>query len=301
MPKLSQLGIEEYFALLVEEINSSYRKARISHKSGNIPTAGDTVERYVRNLIKDRIPTRHSVTQGHIVDQHLTTSGQFDVLIADEKGSPTLATYENGTQFLTYESIYSIGEVKCSYSKKRKEPIGEFIEKIQFVNEQMQRKEIDPFQQSQEYHVSANNFGKKHRTNEGWLYKNPLFKFMFFVNSKSTKPADVVKILQQHDQKHIPNLICFLDQGIALSVLSSPGEGDNGVREGYQVQLYPEFHEDNHQAKWKILQFTKGSTAILAYLIYSLNYHLSHCVVERVDLLNYHKEFFGIANSFPED
>src|SRR4051812_28702236 len=101
---MQPLDITAFFASEAEHLANTYRKAAVPHKAKNIVTAGDTVERAVRKFIKERIPNRYYTTHGHIVDQSLSVSGQFDILIADDKGSPTLASYENGMDFLAYES-----------------------------------------------------------------------------------------------------------------------------------------------------------------------------------------------------
>ena len=295
MPKNLIFDIAKQFTTDATDIFAAHQKALISHNVGNIPSAGNEVEEAVRSFVRGKIPAKYYTTKGHIVDSKLSASSHFDILIADDKGSPILFSNAHSDDFLTYESIYAIGEVKSTYYK-HSNPITEFIDKVKKVNK-MTREESDMHQQSQEFKTYSNTFPGD-RTSEGWYYKSPLFKFMLFVNSEGAKLDDVLSILRLANTKHVPNIICFLDRGIILNARQI-SNSDNGIPINGNPQLYPEF-QDKREApfNWFLYEFTQGRAANLSYLIYALNFHLQHCVLQRADLVKYHEQMFALKQVY---
>ena len=83
----------------------------------------------------------------------------------------------------------------------------------------------------------------------------------------------------------------FTDRGIVINV------EDASETPGIVVEHYPEFRLENKKYSWHLLEFIKEGAATLAYLIYSINDHLSKSIVSKADLLNYHKELFLVKQS----
>ncbi|RYD56706.1 MAG: hypothetical protein EOP56_11705 [Sphingobacteriales bacterium] len=251
------------------------------------------------------------MTQGHIVDSRLIASSQLDVLIADSKGSPVLSS-EDKVDYLAYESVYAFGEIKSAYYKSSK-PIEKFIAAIEKVNNQLQREKSSVFQITQDIKYSGNNFDDNMQTKDGWFYRNPLFKFMFFGDSKSVTIHDLYHIVKDHDPQNLPNIICFLDKGILVQAnmeIDDTKTLNLSINENNDINwtphtkitgvgLYPEFNVkyESEAYNWFLLEFDNKNASCLAYLIYALNYHLSRCIVLKADLMKYHQQLFHISST----
>ena len=134
MATLTKFEIDTFFEQDAKDIFSAREKGIGVHRTKNIDAAGDEIELPVNRIIKDRLPQQYYVGQGHVVDSDLNTSGQFDITIADNKGSPILFSSANNTDYLTYESVYAVGEIKSTYYK-HKNYVKDFCEKIKYVDE----------------------------------------------------------------------------------------------------------------------------------------------------------------------
>lgn len=324
MATLTKFEIDRFFEQDAKDIFSAREKGIGIHRSKNIDAAGDEIELPVNGIIKDRLPKQYYVGQGHVVDSDLTVSGQFDIMIADNKGSPILFSSVNDTDYLTYESIYAVGEIKSTYYK-HKNYIKDFCEKIKFIDENLKRNKTPPNQISQDFRfntdgiITISSFDKR-------PYKNPLYKFMFFVSCGKLKIQDLGVVLNQYNNKHCPNLICFLDKGILLKAealvqkLGSEITSTNTIEDkatdntitinrvlnkiGFKlgnVQLYPEFIPVGQEKdyKWIFYEFAeeKISGSCLAYVIYALNNHIADCIVLKPDLLKYHSNLFKVTKA----
>jgi hypothetical protein len=125
-------------------------------------------------------------------------------------------------------------------------------------------------------------------------YKNPLFKFMVFVDSNDFSIEDIKQLLNETDDKYLPNLICLIDKGVILktSVTKTPSAYALGP-----IHLFPEFITEAEKSnyEWVFLEFGEDANraaANFAFLIFSLNEHLKNCLVLRPDILNYLNSMF---------
>ena len=112
--------IEEAYAADATRIITARSAGCVHHEVSDIRARGDTVEVAVRDFLQRRLPQQYHIGQGHIVDKKLITSPQLDVIIADSNGMPVLFEGENGVQYIPYESVYLVGEIKSSYIKSKK-------------------------------------------------------------------------------------------------------------------------------------------------------------------------------------
>ena len=113
--KLAQLELLKVFQLDALELLSAHNRGKVIHTSKNISAAGDEVEITFREILKRKLPNRYYVGRGHIVDNALNSSSDFDVIIADNANSPILFRTQKGNEYFPFESVYAIGEVKSSY------------------------------------------------------------------------------------------------------------------------------------------------------------------------------------------
>lgn len=322
MTKLTKFEIDTFFEQDAKDIFSAREKGIGIHRTKNIDAAGDEIELPVNSIVKNRLPQQYYVGQGHVVDSDLNTSGQFDITIADNKGSPILFSSANNTDYLTYESIYAVGEIKSTYYK-HKNYVQDFCEKIKYVDEHLKRDKTPTDQISQDIRFGTDGIITLSSADTR-PYKNPLYKFMFFVNSGNLKIQELGVVLNEYENKHCPNLICFLDKGIFLKAevteeaLGSEITSSNTIEDkennkniiinqvlnkiGFKlgsVQFYPEFIPVGHEKKYKWVFYEfgaeKSSGSCLAYVVYALNTHICNCMVLKPDLLKYHANLFKVT------
>src|SRR4051794_28161998 len=118
--KAPAFRLDEVYDRDAQKLLGGRKSSRIIHSSGDIDASGDEIEEPVRDLLRRRLPSKFFVGHGHIVDQQLRVSNQFDVVIADATATPILFEGENGMQYFPWKSVYAIGEIKCSYSKRKR-------------------------------------------------------------------------------------------------------------------------------------------------------------------------------------
>ncbi len=282
-----KLEIAEIIQQDVEEIFSSRQKSKILHKTKDIDASGDEVENAVRRVIRRKLPLKYYVSQGHIVDKTLSTSSQLDIIIADNSGSPVLFTSENGTEYFPYESIYSFGEIKSTYYSAKKY-VESFVSSTKNIYEKLNRSQTPPTQMTQDFAIVGSG-GTSITSGDLRPYKNPLFKFMVFVQSNDFAIEDLKQVLKDNDDKYLPNIICLIDKGVILK--SSVTKATAGYTLG-PLHLFPEFiaEVDKSNYEWVFLECgrdTSRAAANFAFLIFSLNDHLKSCLVLKPEILDY--------------
>ncbi|MBG8555318.1 DUF6602 domain-containing protein [Hymenobacter guriensis] len=293
MGKLPKLEITEILKQDVEEILSSRQKSKVLHKTKDIDASGDEVENAVRRVIRRKLPIKYYVSQGHIVDESLSTSSQLDLIIADNSGSPVLFTSENGTEYFPYESVYCFGEIKSTYYSGKKY-VESFVESTKNIYEQLKRADTKPGQISQDIALNAGG-GVTFDSSDKRPYKNPLFKFIVFVSSNDFQINDIKTLLINTECKFVPNIICIVDKGV---VVKAQIIDVNGVKSLGSIELFPEFIKDDakNEYEWVFLEFGEyesRAAANFAFLIFALNSHLKKCLVMRPEILTYFNEMFN--------
>ena len=286
IPKLEILEIIEQD---VQEILSSRQKSKVLHKTKDIDASGDEVENSVRRVIRRKLPLKYYVSQGHIVDEHLQTSSQLDLIIADNIGSPVLFTAENGTEYFPYESIYAFAEIKSTYYAK-KNYLKQFINSTKNIYDILKRNNTPHTQLTQEAGLDFGT-GISFQVRDNRPFKNPLFKFMFFVESNDFLIDDIKELLNATDDKYLPNLIVLLNKGIIAKAIIDKSTNSS------RIELFPEFieHSKQNEYEWLFVEFKdeKYRKAInFSFLNFSLNLHLKNCLLMRPDLMNYFGKMF---------
>ncbi|OZV68414.1 DUF6602 domain-containing protein [Winogradskyella aurantia] len=289
LPKLEILSILQQD---VEEIFSSRQKSKVLHKTKDIDASGDEVENSVRRVIRRKLPLKYYVSQGHIVDKKLKTSSQLDLIIADNTGSPVLFTSENGTEYFPFESIYSFAEIKSTYYANKKY-VESFINSTTKIYEELNRDETPHNQLSQDIGLNF-GYGINFTVQDTRPYKNPLFKFILFVDSNDFKINNIKDLLIKTDDKYLPNFICLLDQGM---IVKAKVFIENNKSTLGSIELFPQFikTENKKEYKWVYLEFStieNRAAANFAFLIFALNTHLKNCLVLKPVLLKYFDGIF---------
>ena len=287
--KLPKLDILEIIEQDVQEIFSSRKKSKVLHKTKDIDASGEEVENAVRKVIRRKLPLKYYVSHGHIVDEQLQSSSQLDLIIADNIGSPVLFTSENGTEYFPYESIYSFAEIKSTYYAN-KNYLDSFVKSTKDIYDILNRKDTPHNQLTQEVGLDF-GAGISFQVRDNRPFKNPLFKFMFFVDSNDFSLNDIKKTLKETDDKYLPNLIILLDKGIVAKAFIDKHSNSS------KIELFPEFINDSKKSeyKWLFVEFKddKNKRAInLSFLNFSLNFHLKNCLLMRPDVMKYFGQIF---------
>ena len=288
-----KLELEKIIKGDIEEINSSRQKSRVLHGTKDIDASGDEVENSVRRVIRRKLPIKYYVSQGHIVDHELSTSPQLDIIIADNSGSPVLFTAENGTEYFPYESIYAFGEIKSTYYSNKKY-VQSFVTTTQGIYEKLNRENTPPDMLSQDLSLVGSG-GLKFDYGDKRPYKNPIFKFMIFVEANDFSTNDIKEILKGTDEKYLPNIICLINKGVVLK--AKINQTETGPSLG-PINLIPEFipEDEKQNSDWVFVEFGDNadkSGANFAFMIYALNQHLRNCLVMRPDTLKYFNRMFN--------
>jgi hypothetical protein len=256
-------------------------------ENSNIPSSGNQVESSIRTFLRQLLPNKIQVCQGHILDKKTKISYQQDILIADNYNSKSLIKTLDETEFLPYESIYATGEVKKTLNLDNIESLVKSIIHTKKLN----RNKVAPnlFPVGSNYIKTKDNYTESD-------FANPLFTFMFSLDF--TKPTDRTKIEKrisiETNWQNLPNAIFVLKQG--LYILIDKEKIKNGLLE---IKLYPEFVKDKKKYEWIFLKLEPEVT--LAYMVFLLLQHINDTVIESVSYLEYAQSIFNIskANIYP--
>jgi hypothetical protein len=264
-----------------ESLIAARNKSIVVHHAKNIVSAGNIVERSVREVLYKRLPKKYHVGQGHLVNPLLMTSPQFDIIISDNDRFPILFTDENGTEWFLYESVYAVGEVKSTYDRNKKQ--------IEGFSENISRTKT-------EFHwpkrkVVANVRGKNAKQAQNAVSIDQLFSFMIFVSSGDFKVADLKDLYSKTPINNLPNLIYFVDRGVLLNMKF------NSADYPMEMNLYPEAAEKiglvDYKSKWCFRAFRDEDEEIglgVAFFtfFYLLMTHLGNSDLPRSSLLSYY-------------
>lgn len=274
------------------DILAAREKARIIHHGKDIKTAGDEVEITFRKVLRRKLPSSYFIGHGHIVDENLHTSPQFDTIIADNAGTATLLQAENGTEYFPYEGIYAIGEVKSSYENSKRH-IHTFADTLVSIHSQLHREvampEPPPYQQP---------------------YSNPLFSFMFFADAGDFRIEQVLDLYKTRPASDLPNIVCILNKGVIVNTVNHVEENEQQnweplkeVKPG-MISLIPAYN-GNYQMRglqfhWVLMKQRDNDNSLaanFATFYYTLTQHLQNCQLTPPNLVKYLKSLFNAQTS----
>jgi hypothetical protein len=277
------------------DIVAAHERAKIIHGTGDIRASGNEVEQMVRKVLRRKLPTSYYVGHGHIIDSQLVTSSQLDVIITDNGEAPVLFQTDDGTEYFPYESVYAVGEIKATYYKS-KNPVHKFVKTIAELKSNLKRdqtpKETLP-------HYLRRRGDTPLITNLAQLYelvryRNPLFSFMLFVDSKDFQMDHITELYESEPAAHLPNVVCFLDKGIVLNAQIRSDEDGFEILESYDV--WPEFYADVSGYHWCFAPFGEDTNRFgsnLGVLYFMLMEHFMQCILMPPRMLIYLKRCFS--------
>lgn len=278
-----KLPILKYFQHDLEKIKMAFRLSDSIRKDlANIRAAGDQVELAVKDFYASKLHPRYHVCDGHLVDQNLKVSPQFDIIVSENSKNPTLFNLADKSEIVYYDTVLAYGEVKRTFYDSK--ILSNFSKNIARMNSELCREAIAPT------FIETSNSGihvENPLTN--LPLRNPLLKFVFIVNGSTMSMDMVSAYLSKTENKNIPNYIVILDIGIIVNV--SREKYNQGKLE---INLYPEFSSDNDL--WILLELPdENSTLIYQYLL--LIEHLNSSIVSSPKIINYTKELFQFSIS----
>ena len=248
--KQKRLNLEEVYRTEAQRIVDARRKFSTIHATGDIRASGEEVEKTVREVIAARLPLRYRTTHGHILDYNGRVSPQQDVIIAENLAAKSLFETSDGTEYVPYESVYAIGEIKSTYYKNQG-----YLQKF-----------------SQTLHnIRSNLTRQKH-------IQHRLLSFMFFVASNDFETSDVEAFYRKTPRDYLPTFVCFLDRGtIVYTKFLKNGLGQPVLPVQYYLRDDAPVDE-NH--KWSLIQWGNNERREgpnMMFLHLSLVQHLQEC------------------------
>lgn len=255
------LDLSHVYRAEAQRIMEARRQAQTLHATGDIRAAGGQVERTVREVIACRLPPRYRTAHGHILDYNGRVSSQLDVIIAENLASKSLFEASDGTEYVPYESVYALGEIKSTYYKSQN-PIQHFSGRLHSLH-------IDLSRQT----------GVGHR----------LLTFMFFCSANDFAVEDLEEFYRNTARDQLPSFICFLDLGTIVFTKFLP----NGLGQPVPVQYHLTTVADtpaDETHKWSLIKWGNQNDRAgpnLMFLHLALVQHLQECGVAVPNLYPY--------------
>lgn len=277
------LPLHKYFQHDLEKIKMAFRLSDTILKDlKNIRAAGDQVELAVKDFFAEKLFPKYHVCDGHIVDNTLKVSPQFDIIICENSKNPVLYNLADKSEILFYETVYCFGEVKKSFYDKKL--LEDFSYNIQRTKQELIRKQIPP------NFIEASNSGFQIEEAVTDLpYRNVLLTFMFFVDTRTVNHSKVKEFLDKTENKNLPNFIVFLDSGIIMNVNKKEFESNR-----IKINLYPEFETEENI--W-VLMNLPNENDILTYQYLLIIEHLNNTVLSIPNLKDYTRKMFDFSIS----
>jgi hypothetical protein len=285
-----QLEVERAFEADAAELFAACERGRVLHGARDAPAVGDVLETVVRAWLTKKLPPAYHVTHGHVLDGAMAASPRLDVVIADGLGTPILHRSEDGTEYVPYESVYAIGEVRVSYLKAER-PIQAFADTVRAVREKLTRPPAPPSGVGSGTEPGGVTSGERRP------YRNPLFSFMLFVSAGDFAHEQVADLFKSTPPRLLPNVVCFLNRGVILNGRATTRDG--GKHSLRAVNVHPEFNEalgitDGHWAEVRFGAPAGRPAASLAFLHFAIVSHLRSCVLLLPDLQPYLQALFNL-------
>lgn len=267
------------YNILAEQINASARMAHTLHSIKDIKASGNEIEEAFRKVFNEIIPLRYRIAHGHIVDNLLSVSKQYDVVITENIDYGSIVQTKDTTELFFYETIYSIGEIKATWDFKN---FNDTVNSIKDLRTRLYRKTI-----SNKTILSGNAEVQLSSPVTQNAYRNPLFSFAFAIKEGTDINKIATELSAKENWVHCPNIIVILNFGIFI--LIDIKQWENQVLD---IQLYPEF-SIKENCEWRFLRSSQAGQN-LAYLFACLLEHLTNTVLEKPPFLTYANSMFNI-------
>ncbi len=277
------IPLHKYFQHDLEKIKMAFRLSDTILKDlKNIRASGDQVELAVKDFFAEKLFPKYHVCDGHIVDNTLKVSPQFDIIICENSKNPVLYNLADKSEILFYETIYCFGEVKKSFYDKKL--LEDFSYNIKRTKQELLRKEIPP-----NFIETSNSGFQIEEAVTDLPYRNVLLTFMFFVDTRTVNHSKVKEFIEKTENKYLPNFIVFLDNGIIMNVNKKEFENNR-----IKINLYPEFETEENI--WVLMNLLNEND-ILTYQYLLIIEHLNNTVLSIPNLKDYTRRMFDFSIS----
>lgn len=280
---MGQLSIKDFFWQDVLKIQNACKQADIIRgQAKNIRTSGDEVEITMRNFFKEKLAPKYHVTTGHVVDESMTITPQLDVIIADNIKSPVLVTLTDNTQYVFYETVYAIGEVKKSWYNDSL--LEEFSKTLKTIKTQLSREDVG--KNVLECGDNMLRIKSEVTTNPR---RNMLFSFMLFAEG-SAKFDKIKKTIDATPNEYLPNVMAYMGAGVVVNVNKALLDKNK-----VEINLYPEL-VTKEEGEWIFIGLDEENQR-LTYLYMLLLEHLKQTVVSTPNIQNYTRKLITFEAS----
>lgn len=280
----NKIPLDKYFQHDLEKIKMAYRLSdTIRSDLKNIRASGDQVELAVKQFFVDKLYPKYHVCDGHIIDQDLKRSPQFDIVICENSKNPVLFNLADKSELFYYETVFCFGEVKRSFYAK--DLVEQFSYNIKRIKNELSREKIEP------NFIECSNSGlyiEEPLTN--LPLRNPLFSFMMFVDASKLEMSVLQNLYTKTESKYLPNILVFLNLGIVLNI------NKNDFSEGkITINLYPEYESEENN-KWVLMDLDNENN-VLTYFYMLIVEHLNSTVLQVPNLKKYTSNLFDFSIS----
>jgi hypothetical protein len=288
MKVLPPLELQRVFATEAANLIQARQSAITVHHTKDIDAAGDEVEQPARDWLAAKLGLSYHIGHGHILDSRLIVSPQLDTVVVSNDRTPVLLRTENGTEYLPYESVYAIGEVKSSYRKSRRYVQG-FTDVLHTIRNQLTRQRTP--QNYLGHGVTLDTTFQLKGVSTP--YRNPLFSFMLFFDKGDFEWEDVAPHYVATPTLDLPNVVCILNEGVIVNTRI-----DRVNRKLLSINVCPEFNqvdsdsESNRSSKIALGTDFERPGYALASLFFMLCAHIAGCVLMPPNLQDYLNRIF---------
>ena len=284
-PELAKAEVLRFFQTDAVDIRSAREKASLIRRTKDIRASGNEVELAVRSVLRKRLPGGFRVGHGHVLDSRLQVSPEIDVIISDLSQAPILADSDDGTEYVPFESVYAIGEVKTSFIKSEKQ-IEAFTRTLARFDQDLVRDKTP-----RNYLGNGLALGSGLTFSDTRPYRNPLFSFMIFADGGDFDLEAVRELYSKTPSSQLPTVVCLLERSVLAAVrIGNAGASPSTLG---PVSSSPSFEakQNNEGAmRWAELVFEPPETRLganLGFLLMVITAHLGSSVLMRPDLARY--------------
>lgn len=297
----SHFPLDSHIVSDAAELCSAKGTSRSLHAAGDIPASGDEIEVVVRRVLKRRLSNAIHVTHGKIVDENLNVSDQLDVIIADKLSAPPLYSAANGSEFVPFESVYAIGEVKATFEL---EHLKEFCRKIKKTSTQLKRDKVSGGQfQVADITIDLYRGDADSTLNDDDAIQNPLFSFLLSVESRSGLSEEAIDNIYstiKENWPYVPGVITILKKSSILSAMLISKDVDGVVCDPLTIPTFYKFRTSgDFDFKWLELRPNKRDAPALnlALILAQLARHIQQCSLGPPKLFQYLQHSMDIRNA----
>ena len=263
-----------------DQINISAKMSAILHGLKDIKASGNEIEITLRHILAELLPQRYRLGNGHIIDQNLNVSKQYDLIITENIEYGSISQVKDSTELFYYESVYAVGECKATWN-----PFNLRSSTTSFADlrDRLARQPV-----ASNVILSGNiPIGLDRKVTE-YPLRNPLFLFAFAIKTDN----DIAKLKNEYllgsKLTNLPGITVILNEGVF--VLLNKNELQKGI---ISINIYPEFETKSEDYVWKFIRSTDPGKN-LSYLLFCLMQHLSSSILEKPPYLTYAQNIWNI-------